>query len=93
MNTAGRIAVVVAALAVAATPGAQQPAPAPPPLPSFRADVNAVQLDVRVVDRDGRFVRGLSRDDFRVTEDGNDQQVSHSRGRAPPSSGKYSHFR
>ena len=37
--------------------------------PTFRTEIDSVQLDVRVVDQDGRFVRGLTRDDLQVYED------------------------
>jgi len=39
-------------------------------------NVDAVLVDLRVVDRDGRFVRGLSREDFIVSEDGEAQTVA-----------------
>ena len=51
-------------------------APAPPPrtsqdsTPTFRSGVQYVDVDVTVVDRKGRPVRGLGRDDFEVYEDG-----------------------
>ena len=48
---------------------AQQP-------PVFRAEIDSVQLDVRVVDEDGRFVRDLDRGDLQVFEDGQPQTIS-----------------
>ncbi len=73
----GSIAALLVAIAMSVTqPVAQQaPAGAQSP-PIFRADVNAVQLDVRAVDRDGRFVRDLSREDFQVYEDDAEQTLS-----------------
>src|SRR5262245_54047476 len=62
--------------------GAQQgrlPAPSAPQTPAqptFRTDVNAVLLDVRVVDGQGKFVDGLTKDDFRILEDGGEQVIS-----------------
>ena len=44
--------------------------------PAFRASAAGVLLDIRVVDDDGQFVRGLSSSDFRVFEDGREQVVS-----------------
>jgi VWFA-related protein len=46
------------------------------PQPTFRANVNAVQVDVRVVDKDGRFVSDLTADEFRVSEDNAPQTVT-----------------
>ncbi len=43
---------------------------------SFSLDVSAVALDVVVTDTRGRFVRGLSPDDFRVLEDGVPQELT-----------------
>ena len=59
----------------------QQPAsPAPrtpaPQTPTFRTGVNAVVVDARVMDAEGRFVRGLTRDDFVLFEDGKQQELS-----------------
>jgi len=46
------------------------------PQPTFRANVNAVQVDVRVVDADGRFVSDLTADEFRISEDNTPQAVT-----------------
>ena len=48
-----------------------------PPTPevTFKVEVNYVEEDVRVVDRDGNFVRGLKLEDFQVFEDGKPQKV------------------
>jgi Ca-activated chloride channel family protein len=40
-------------------------------------DVRAVQMNVGVFDRRGAFVRGLTRDRFRLREDGVPQTISH----------------
>jgi VWFA-related protein len=63
---------VIATAVVAVRPGAQSS----PQTPAFRTAVEAVQLDVRVVDGDGRFVRDLKPEDFHVLEDGREQKVS-----------------
>jgi VWFA-related protein len=53
---------------MASTAVAQQPAlQAPEP---FRTETEAVEIDVRVVDENGRPVRGLTADDFEVYQDG-----------------------
>lgn len=59
-------------------------AAAPPPsaasqqeeLPSFSVGVSAVALDVVVTDTRGRFVRGLTQDDFLVMEEGIPQELA-----------------
>lgn len=55
----------------AATPqaGAQGPT-------SFQARANAVRLDVRVVDAQGHFVHGLTRENFTVVDDGVTQDIA-----------------
>src|SRR5687768_5961165 len=44
--------------------------------PTFRAATQLIEIDVRVTDRDGRFITGLSRDDFIVLEDGKPQKIT-----------------
>lgn len=41
-----------------------------------RVDTNLVTVPVTVMDREGRFVTDLGRDDFRVYEDGIEQQIA-----------------
>ncbi len=43
--------------------------------PTFKVDVNLVDVDVTVTDAEGRFVTGLAPEDFEVFEDGKPQQV------------------
>jgi VWFA-related protein len=69
--------------AVLVSPGdpvaGQQPAPAPPasqPGVTFRAEVNYVEVDARVLDQQGAFVSDLTAADFQVLEDGKPQKVS-----------------
>src|SRR3954462_3414297 len=45
------------------------------PAPTFRVGVDAVQLDVSVLDRDRRPVRGLTAADFTVLEDGKPRRI------------------
>lgn len=42
----------------------------------IRVDTNLVTVPVAVMDRQGRFVTNLSRDDFRVYEDGVEQEIA-----------------
>lgn len=57
-----------------------QPSPTPPSLNGenegvFKVDVELVNIDVRVVDRNGRPVNGLRQSDFRVLEEGQPQEI------------------
>jgi VWFA-related protein len=51
---------------------AEQPAQRP----TFRSEINYVQLPVRVVDARGQFVSGLTQTDFEVVEDGTAQTIT-----------------
>ncbi|MFN7925289.1 MAG: VWA domain-containing protein [Bryobacteraceae bacterium] len=56
----------------------------PEGLPTFRSDVNTVQVDVAVLDNKGRFIPNIPRGNFRILEEGVPQQVSNfSMGEAP----------
>ena len=50
-------------------------APQDPP-PTFRASVQYIEIDVRVTDRDGGVVRGLTKGDFVLLDDGTPQTIS-----------------
>ena len=67
------LSLLLAALVLAA-PAAQQVTPQEP-RPAFKASTQVVELDVRVFDKGGRFVTGLTAADFEVVEDGAAQQV------------------
>ncbi|MCL5745626.1 MAG: VWA domain-containing protein [Acidobacteria bacterium] len=49
----------------------------PDGVPTFRSDVNAVSVEVAVLDNKGRFIPGIPRGNFRILEDGVPQQVSN----------------
>ncbi len=53
-----------------AAPGGQRPAA------TFRSSVDLVTINVVVRDKNGNIVRGLKREDFTVTEDGQPQTIS-----------------
>ena len=73
MRSTVAVAVLLAAgLPLAGAPGAQEPTPVPP---SFPAQVSAITVDVVVLDKSGAPVRGLTRDDFTVLEDGRPQTI------------------
>src|SRR5687768_14445325 len=72
--------VIAAALAAIASTAAgqgqgQPPAPQQPPI-TFRAEVNYVEVDARVLDQQGKFIAGLKPEDFQVFEDGKPQKVT-----------------
>ncbi len=46
------------------------------PQPTFRSEINYVQIPVRVLDARGEFVRGLTQSDFRILEDGEPQTIA-----------------
>jgi VWFA-related protein len=55
---------------------------------TFRSAVNLIVLQVTVTDSDGRFVTGLSRDDFSVYEDDAERPIEQfSAERVPVSLG------
>jgi VWFA-related protein len=73
-----RLTIVVASgfLAVAALGlNAQQPTTSQAQ-PTFRAGINYVELPVRVTDRQGNFVRDLKQGDFKLFEDGWEQEIA-----------------
>jgi VWFA-related protein len=53
----------------------QPAAPQQPPI-TFRAEVNYVEVDARVLDQQGKFIGDLKPEDFEVLEDGRAQKVS-----------------
>jgi VWFA-related protein len=58
-----------------AQPARQTEAAAAPEV-TFRIEVNYVEEDVRVVDRQGNFVKGLKREDFQLLEDNKPQKIN-----------------
>jgi VWFA-related protein len=64
--------------AFVASTGAQEPTP-DEPLESFgeRVEVQVVEVEVRVTDRKGRPVTGLSRDQFQLLEDGRPVDIGY----------------
>jgi VWFA-related protein len=69
-NLLGRPVIVVFLTSVALA-GQEPQAP-----PTFRASVQSIEVDVRVTDKSGNAVRGLTVDDFSILEDGVKQQVN-----------------
>jgi VWFA-related protein len=87
VGAAALITAVACSAVVLAQQPAQDPAPPPPPStvgqirsgvpqPTFRAGVTLVTTDVIVRDRNGIFLPDLVKDDFRVLEDGVEQEIA-----------------
>lgn len=70
------LAVVLADVAISGQGSAQPPAEPQQPPVTFRAEVNYVEVDARVIDAQGKFVSGLAQNDFTILEDGKPQQIS-----------------
>ena len=83
------LVLALTAATVAALATQQPPAPAGDgQKPTYRTGVDLVHVTVTVTDSRGHFVRGLHKDDFTVTEDGQAQPiVQFSAERAPVSIG------
>ena len=67
-----RFPFVLVALALTAQP----PAPAQQPAVTFKVEINYVEIDAVVTDAQGNFVRGLTKEDFQVTEEGTRQAIA-----------------
>lgn len=63
-------------------PSGQQQGPAqsstpPPPQSSISVESNLVNVDVTVTDQDGNILTGLNKSNFRITDDGQEQQITN----------------
>ena len=80
MNARTRIAaafVLLAGVGLVAGQGQQdQPSAPASQIPTFKAQVEYVEVDAVVTDQQGNFVRNLKKDEFQVSEDGKPQSIS-----------------
>jgi VWFA-related protein len=89
MHARARIATLIAFLMGTALTAGQAPAPAPaappaqpspagqqPAAPTFKVRVDYVEVDTVVTDKQGKFVRDLTKEDFQVLEDGKPQTIA-----------------
>lgn len=69
----------LAALAIASTAAAQQqPAPqAPQPTLTEKLEIRVINVDVTVTDRKGNAIKGLTKDDFEILENGKSKPISN----------------
>lgn len=65
---------VAGCLILAVALAAQQPQQPPPP--TFKVEVNYVEVDASVTDAQGNFVTNLTKNDFQILEDGHPQTIS-----------------
>ena len=63
-------------LSAGATLGAGQTQPPVPQQPTFKVEVDYVEVDAIVTDQRGTFVRDLKKEDFQVLEDGKPQTIT-----------------
>ena len=75
MRALGVGTVLLAAAALGAHE--QSVRPADPQSGTFRSSTSLVEVDVIVKDKEGRFVSGLTADDFEVLEEGKPQPIQH----------------
>jgi VWFA-related protein len=93
VKSATRGLAAVALFALGETAAAQDP-----PAATFRSSIDLVRVDVSVLDREGRPIRGMTADDFALTVDGKPRRVvtadfvaaSRESGKAPATSSHYS---
>src|SRR5580765_4186957 len=71
-----RVFFAVLLLVVAGSTLSSQSAGTGQQTPTFRVNVENVEVDAVVTDRDGQFVRGLTKEDFQIFEDGKSQAIS-----------------
>ena len=72
----GLLTASIAISAARQSPQNSPPEQNPPSRPAFQTNVNTVIVDLRVVDKDEKFVADLTKDDFRVFEDDKEQAVT-----------------
>src|SRR4029078_61713 len=74
MSRTLQIVVLFAMLAVAPLVSQAPQIPGQQP-PTFRVEVNYVEIDARATDAQGKFVADLTKDDFQIVEDGAPQAI------------------
>src|SRR6478736_6457973 len=77
MNHRAQVALLLAFTVCAPLTAGQNPPPAPQSQqPTFKLQVDYVEVDVVVTDRQGNLVRDLKKEDFQVLEDGKAQAIN-----------------
>ena len=78
LGTVAALACATLAGSIHARIAAQTPQPPPsgtPPPVTFKTETSYVDVDAVVTDRQGNVVRGLTKDDFELLEDGKPQRI------------------
>ena len=75
VSCAGLAGVLLLVLAAGASPAGEQREA----IPRFRSGVDLVKVTATVRDAEGRLVDGLTRDDFRIFQDGRPVELTHFR--------------
>ncbi len=70
-----QVFIVLAAAAVVSLAAASPQAPTQQP-PTFRVEVNYVEIDARAIDAQGKFIEDLTQREFQILEDGTPQTIS-----------------
>ena len=78
IGAGARVAAAVAGLCLLAIPAAGQQVPVPldEPAALFEVEVDLVMLNIAVTDQRGRYIRDLTPEHFRITEDGIQQSIA-----------------
>jgi len=77
MNARNRLVALIVFIAGTALTAGQTPPPQPQSQqPTFKVQVDYVEVDIVVTDRQGNLVRDLKKEDFQVMEDGKAQTIS-----------------
>jgi VWFA-related protein len=78
MNARIRLIALIVLMAGTALTAGQPPPPQPPQSqqPTFKVQVDYVEVDIVVTDKQGNLVRDLKKEDFQVLEDGKSQTIS-----------------
>jgi VWFA-related protein len=66
---------VAGVLTAAQAPAPARPQDLPPPV-TFRTEIAYVEVSARILDQEGNFVPNLTKDDFRIVEDGKPQTIN-----------------
>ena len=74
----------VLSLCISGVAAAQDQAPQPGPGLALRVDTTLVQIPVSVIDSLNRYVLGLQKEDFHLSEDGIEQTIAHFSGEDAP---------
>jgi VWFA-related protein len=72
-----KLTMIVAVFAAAVVVTARGQEPQDPQVFRFRTGVELINVTATVTDAEGRFVSGLRKEDFRLFEDGQEQQITH----------------